>query len=244
MTDAPILGIPASLLGPDRQRRSLFGGKPLQVFECELVCSLQDAGAEVLFFPLIDSHERARRLLDVVDGLLLPGGPDVDPSMYGESNEGYLWETEPERDACELLLVSAALERDQPIFGICRGAQLLNVALGGTLVRNLEGPLVHRDAEAYDINSHSVRLAPDSTLSRWYATEQLVVTSVHHQAVKRLGEGLEAVAWAEDGTIEAVEVPDRNVVAVQWHPEWLTHRAQKGPDRALACFVESLSGRA
>lgn len=237
----PLLGVGASLLpGDPSGARPLFGGKPLQVFERELLGALAAAGAEVVLFPIVGRPELARRLIRMVDGLVLAGGPDVDPTAYAASTEGFTWDTEPERDTSELLLIDEALEASKPILGVCRGAQLLNVALGGTLVRHLEGPLVHRDAEGYDRNAHPVSLAPDSRLRAWYGAEQIEVTSVHHQAVDRLGDGLRAVAWAEDGTIEAIEMVDGLVVGVQWHPEWPGRRARELPDPALRRFIESV----
>ncbi len=232
--DRPLLGIGATLLGADPDGRLLFRGKPLQVFEQELSSALRLAGAELIFFPLIDSAQRARRLIGLVDGLVLAGGPDIHPSAYGASGDAV--KTEPERDRSELLLTEAALARELPILGVCRGAQLLNVAFGGTLIRHLDG---HRDAEIYDRLGHEIRLAPDSTLRQWYGSDRISVTSVHHQAVDRLGDGLAAVGWAEDGTIEAVELPGSLVLGVQWHPEWLTHREAEAPDPVFVRFCEA-----
>ncbi|HUB04463.1 MAG TPA: gamma-glutamyl-gamma-aminobutyrate hydrolase family protein [Solirubrobacteraceae bacterium] len=165
-------------------------------------------------------------LLDRVDGVCLPGGPDVQPSAYGAEPHPALGPTEPRVDAVELALVRAADRRKLPILAICRGMQLLNVARGGTLHQHLPDVvgtgIEHRQPEHTSIVTHRIETAPQSRLRATLGGPTLEVNSFHHQAVQSLGKGLVATAWATDGTIEAVENPgERLVLGVQWHAEGL-----------------------
>jgi putative glutamine amidotransferase len=153
------------------------------------------------------------------DGLLLTGGTDVDPSLYGESPQAQTEEVDPERDAVELRLVEEALRTDLPVLAICRGLQLLNVAHGGDLFQHVEG---HRQADPDRATpAHKVVLEAGSLLYSIAGTREWLVNSRHHQAARRIGKGLRVTAIdPADGTIEALERPDqRFMLAVQWHPE-------------------------
>jgi putative glutamine amidotransferase len=191
--------------------------------------AIERAGGVPVIVPLLRPDAIAT-LLDRVDGVCLPGGPDVQPSVYGEEPHPELGPTEPRVDAVELALVRAADRRDLPILGICRGMQLLNVARGGTLHQHLpdvvgEG-LQHRQPEHGSITTHHVETAPHSRLRSTLGGPRLEVNSFHHQAVRTLGDDLTATAWAEDGTIEAIEDPsERLVLGVQWHAEGLRAHA-------------------
>jgi putative glutamine amidotransferase len=164
-------------------------------------------------------------VLDALDALVLAGGADVDPGVYGASRHRCTTGTRPERDAAEIPLARRAVERDMPLLGICRGMQLLNVALGGTLVQHLPEDVGHRDHRrrlgSFDGADHDVRLAPGSLAARVCGEPVHSTKSHHHQGVDRLGEGLVASGWSVlDELVEAVEVPDaRWVLGVQWHPE-------------------------
>ena len=165
-------------------------------------------------------------LLDRVDGVCLPGGPDLQPSTYGEEPHPELGPTEPRVDAVELALVRAADRRGLPILGICRGMQALNVARGGALHQHLPDvvgdQLQHRQTEHGSVTTHCVDTAPRSRVRRALGGPTLEVNSFHHQAVRTLGQDLTATAWAQDGTIEAMEGPGaRLVLGVQWHAEGL-----------------------
>ena len=178
------------------------------------------------------------------DGLVLAGGSDVNPALYGEARHAETEESDDERDAMEKRLIEAALEADLPILAICRGMQMLNVALGGGLIQHLPTVDVHRQKGVAD--AHQIRIEAGSRLAAIVGSDKLSVNSRHHQAVapQRLGRGLSVVARRpEDQVIEAMEMPDRDfVVAVQWHPEdrVATHEA----DRALfAAFADAVSRR-
>jgi putative glutamine amidotransferase len=177
-------------------------------------------GLPVVLPPLGD----AVLYLDRLDGICLSGGPDVDPAAYGADRHAELGPTEPGLDAFELSLARAADERGMPILGVCRGAQALNVARGGTLHQHLPG---HRQSEPATQSTHTVRIRAGSRLARTAGRAELPVNSFHHQAVDVLGAGLRAVAYAADGTVEAVEAPgNRFVLAVQWHAEALAGEAR------------------
>jgi putative glutamine amidotransferase len=160
------------------------------------------------------------RALPAVDGLLLPGGWDMDPSFYGEVRDGKVLETDPELDETEISLFHQAREREIPVLGICRGQQVINVAMGGTLVQHLEGHEVRELGRSH--LAHAIEVDPSSELGRAAGEHKVRVNSLHHQAIKRLGEGLQQSARGEDGTVEGVETDDGLIVAVQCHPEELT----------------------
>jgi putative glutamine amidotransferase len=163
-------------------------------------------------------------LLDRIDGLLLVGGADVDPSMYGAALEAATESTYPERDRFEIALCRGAIARGLPMLGICRGMQILNVALGGTLEQDVvadDGSHPHRRVRGtFDGNDHTVALVPGSLAARAVGEEIHVAHCHHHQAVSELGDALVVSGRAEDGVIEAIELADRDwVLGVQWHPE-------------------------
>jgi putative glutamine amidotransferase len=165
-------------------------------------------------------------LLDRVDGIVLSGGPDLHPDAYGAAPHPELGPTEPRLDAFELALARAADERDMPILAICRGMQVLNVARGGTLHQHVPDvvgdTIAHRQPGASAEPIHTVNVAAGSRLQEILGHRHVHVNSFHHQAVDRLGEGLEITARADDGTVEAVECPgNRFVLGVQWHAECL-----------------------
>ena len=149
-----------------------------------------------------------------MDGLLLTGGTDVDPARYGQAPNRETDEPDDERDEYELAMLERALDAELPVFAICRGMQLLNVALGGTLVQHVTG---HRLIGG---GTHPAHVRPDSALAPITGANEITINSRHHQVVDRLGEGLVVCASAPDGVIEAVARPGRPMVlAVQWHPE-------------------------
>ncbi|WP_181767186.1 gamma-glutamyl-gamma-aminobutyrate hydrolase family protein [Streptomyces albidus (ex Kaewkla and Franco 2022)] len=177
---------------------------------------VQRAGGAALLLPP-DVPERAREVVARLDALVVSGGPDVEPVRYGAVAEAECGPPSPERDEWELALIEAALAQRVPLLGICRGMQLLNVALGGTLVQHLEG---HR-GEPGVFAQHTVRPAAGTRLAQ-ILPEPVSVPTYHHQALARTADGLVQSAHAEDGTTEAVELPDAEhpfALAVQWHPE-------------------------
>jgi putative glutamine amidotransferase len=185
--------------------------------------AVQAAGGLALLLPPDDgAAEHPAELLDRLDGVLLAGGRDIDPLTYGARPEPETGEPSPERDRFELALASAALERDLPLLGVCRGMQMLNIACGGTLVQHLEGELCERHRHTAGVFSdHHVTLEPGSLAARAAGGERVAVRSHHHQAIGEVGEGLVVTGRSpEDGIAEAVELPGKRfVLGVLWHPE-------------------------
>jgi gamma-glutamyl-gamma-aminobutyrate hydrolase PuuD len=178
-------------------------------------------GIPVLVPPAVpDAREAAEAVLDGVHGVVLAGGADVDPARYGAHRNPHTGPARENRDAWELDLARAALERDVPLFAICRGMQVLNVALGGSLVQHLPDAVGHDEhCPTVGVHGrHEVRTEPQTRLHAILGDNALVAT-YHHQAVARLGSGLRPTAWAGDDTVEAVERDGRWILGVQWHPE-------------------------
>jgi putative glutamine amidotransferase len=215
------IGVSPRLLHPQPGARGVFT-KILHYVEDGIARWLQSRDALLFVLPL---SERASDYAQALDGLVLQGGADISPLAYGEQPLKPEWAGDPMRDAYEIELVRAFTALGKPVLGICRGAQLINVALGGTLHQDVPA---HR-SDDYDQHAHEVRLEPGSGLARLYGeTGPRRVVSIHHQAIKRLGRGLRVEAHSEpDGLIEAIRGEGPGYVcAVQWHPEF--HGARRG----------------
>ena len=180
---------------------------------------LERAGARPLLVP--PSGDGVEETLDALDGLLLSGGADLDPGVYGAEPHPATNGTRPARDRAELSLLRAALARDLPVLAVCRGSQILNVACGGDLVQHLPellGDERHRELPG-TFSDHGVRVEPGSRLAG-IVGEHVAVKSSHHQGFGRVGAGLRQVAWADDGTLEGIEDTERRfALGVLWHPE-------------------------
>lgn len=205
------------------------------------------AGLRPYILPVL-SPDDADALLDGMAGLILTGGEDVDPAHYGSAPHPALGDVHAGRDAFEIALVRAARARRLPTLAICRGIQVANVALGGTLVQDLpsEWPtaLAHDGDWARGDRVHELRVAPGSRLARAIGATDATTNSMHHQAIARVAQGLVAVAHAPDGVVEGVEWAgdDWWMAGVQWHPEELTGTVEKW-DRALfAAFADAVRG--
>jgi putative glutamine amidotransferase len=186
--------------------------------------TVQAAGGMALLLPPDDeTAEQPGDMLDLIDGLMLSGGSDVDPGSYGAVPHPETRGTWPERDRFELALTHAALERDMPVLGICRGFQLLNVACGGTLYQHLPDRLGHDDHRHTPgkFGDHDVRIQDGTLAARAVGGDRSNVKSHHHQGIDELGEGLVAVGWSDgDDEVEAVELPGKTyALGVLWHPE-------------------------
>lgn len=201
------------------------GERPLMETRLHYIRAIEAAGgAPVLLPPL--GGEALRAAAAACAGFLFTGGVDVHPSLYGEEVLPACGEISRVRDQMELALLCQAVADDKPVLGICRGIQLLNAGLGGTLWQDLPsqtGTTVrHSQEPPYDRPSHTVRIAPDSPLAALIGKEEIAVNSTHHQAVRALAPSLRAAATAPDGIVEAIWRPEsRFFLAVQWHPEYL-----------------------
>ena len=205
--------------------------------------AIEAAGGLPVVVPPLDL-DAIEPLLDRVSGICLSGGPDIDPRAYGAEPDEHLGPTWEALDRFELAIAGRADARRIPLFAICRGMQALNVVRGGSLIQHLPAlgeDVKHRQRIPGDQGSHAVRIDPDSRLAATIDTDATVVNSFHHQAIDRLGDGLVPTAWAEDGTIEAVEDPERPfLLGVQWHAELMTNRPE---ERLLfRSFIEAASG--
>ena len=212
------------------------------------VRSLEGAGLVPLIVPPLTHPDRATEILDVAAGLLLTGGEDVDPGLYGAPRHPRLGETNPTRDATELALLAAARERQLPVLAICRGIQLLNVACGGTLYQDLpsERPsaIQHDQPNDRAARTHDVTITAGSRLAGATGAATMAVNSYHHQAVCRVGGGLRVTATAPDGVIEGVETEDPAwwVLSVQWHPEDLTTDVRSWDRGIFRAFADEVAG--
>lgn len=217
----PLIGITTSELRTPQRAHPLPQSEPpgqeLALGRTYPLAIADAGGVPVVIPPYTD--ETIPSLVDRLDALVLSGGPDIHPSLYGQDPHPHLGPTDPALDTAEIRLCRAALERDLPVLGICRGHELLNVALGGTLVQDLPG---HRQTEPGRVPVHGVRVEGGTLLARVLGATDIEVNSFHHQAVDRLGDGLRVVAWADDGLVEGAELPGaRWAVSVQWHAEAL-----------------------
>ena len=201
---------------------------------------VENAGGIPVMIPAARTPENAADVLDRLDGLLLTGGVDICPRFYGQEPMLGLKDLDYERDVTEFELTRAAVERKMPILGVCRGIQLLNAALGGTLYQDIhtqvEGCQNHTPRVPKRINSHMATIVPGTRLHRIAGQDRIMVNSQHHQAVRDLAPGLVITARADDGIVEAVENPDYPfMLAVQWHPEgtWPTDKTSEAIFKAF-----------
>jgi len=204
---------------------------------------LEEAGAVPVILNLTVSETVLKQSACSFDGFLFTGGHDVNPKLYGQENKGYCEEICDIRDQMEAYIFrEAVLNRNKPALGICRGIQLFNVLLDGSLYQDIPSELPsavkHTKGPPYDVPAHSVRLLPESPLRKLIGKENIEVNSYHHQGINKLAKGLEVMALADDGLVEAVYMPDRSYVwAVQWHPEFSLK--DENAKKIFSSFTES-----
>src|SRR6266511_4516021 len=219
MSRDPLVGVTTSITVGQTPERAYVNSAYLH--------AVQQAGGVPVLLPPQLSPAALERLVRGLDAILLTGGGDVDPASFGEAPHPTLFEVAPSRDALETQVMLYALEKRTPLLAICRGIQVLNVALGGSLHQDVATDpgteIRHSQKEARDQTTHKVTVTPGSRLAGILGTDDVEVNSFHHQVIKTLGRGLTAVAWAPDELIEGVELADdsRFVLGVQWHPEHL-----------------------
>ncbi|MDX1484643.1 MAG: gamma-glutamyl-gamma-aminobutyrate hydrolase family protein [Alphaproteobacteria bacterium] len=231
----PIIG-----LTPDREEAGAYGYSkfPFYALRENYATSIITAGGLPVALPL--DTALVPEILERIDGLVLTGGAfDVDPALFGDPSRHETVTVKPERTDFEITITRAALDADLPILGICGGEQLLNVALGGTLIQHIPDEiadaLAHEQPNPRDEPGHEVEIIPGSKLYDIVGTGRLAVNSAHHQAVKEIAPDLAVNARAPDGVIEGIEDPDRRFcIGVEWHPEF---EISEGDSRLLAAFV-------
>ena len=222
----------APVIGLNLDREHTPEGKARVVLGNDYLACVRAAGAVPMLLPPVDSRAALARQLERIDGLVLTGGDDYRPSLYGRRARPEVKLMPRERERYDLALCRAARARRMPILGICGGLQLMVIVAGGDLLVHLEG---HRKV------THAVRIDPCSRLARIVGGSRLVVNSFHHQAADNPGKGLRPAAFAPDGCIEALDGPeDRFTVAVQWHPERMRTRATA---RLFAALARAAAGR-
>ncbi len=240
------IGVSACFMYPD-PARVVFGHKQLSYLEHDMSRFLSRTGIMPILIPDLPKDQLAP-FLSEMQGFVFQGGADIAPSSYGETPiENGRWPGDPHRDAYELSILDWAIKNKKPVFGICRGFQLLNVYFGGTMHQDLAlqtgTPVEHRNAEKYDRIFHEVECTKDSLLARIYQQDRLTVNSVHHQGVKTLGRDLHVDArCTKDGLIEAFHHTALPVFGVQWHPEF-SHTLGPvvvDPNPLLDYFLEQL----
>jgi putative glutamine amidotransferase len=236
----PLIGLPTLAIPP--------GPKPPRFgINQSYVRALTAAGCAPVLIPILEDEDRLRAIYDRLDGIVFPGGADIAPEEYGEEPIDNLNVVEAPRDRTELTLARWAFADDLPTLGICRGQQLLNVALGGTLYQDLRHQGVttveHSDADGRARNAllHRVRLDPGSRLAQLIDETRIHVNSLHHQAVKAIAPPLRVTGKSEDGVIESLESDERRfLIAVQWHPEEIDDLPWV--QRLFAGFARAASG--
>ncbi|NDJ53118.1 MAG: gamma-glutamyl-gamma-aminobutyrate hydrolase family protein [Chloroflexi bacterium] len=225
MPDKPLIGISVHMRSLYNSERTIMALRPTYTH------AVTKAGGVPLMIPSQPDEVALRATFDALDALVISGGGDVDPGLYGATERSpYLMGVDRERDEMEIKLVRWAIDEDKPLLCICRGIQVLNVALGGTLIQDVrqdvEGALRH-DAPSdawFDRLVHDITVSTDSRLQEALGNpgETLHVNSLHHQALDRVADGLTVSSLAEDGIVEGVEIPDKTfMIGVQWHPEAL-----------------------
>lgn len=205
---------------------------------------LQNCGALPIILPLTENKDELVQCFDMCDGILMTGGHDVDPSVYQMERKEECGVSCRERDEMERFLFLKAVEQDKPVLGICRGIQLMNALLGGSLYQDLptEHPssVEHHMTKPYDVPIHTVEVTKGTKLAEIIGSGKYEVNSYHHQAVKTLAENVTAMAVSEDGLIEAIGLPDKNfIIGVQWHPEFIFEKDEKSL-KLVQAFVDSL----
>src|SRR5262245_8532304 len=230
----PLIGVTTSVTVGQTPERAYVNAAYLHAVQ-------QAGGVPVALTPHLNAAARDA-LWKRMDGLLLTGGGDIAPERFGEAPHATVYDVAPERDILELELTGRALVDGVPMLAICRGIQVLNIALGGSLIQDLPtevpGSVAHSQQAPRSEPTHDVKVVVEGTaLGAIVESAELAVNSFHHQAIKRLGRGLREVAWAPDGVIEGVEMPDATalVLGVQWHPEDLV-----GNDPAARRLFSSL----
>ncbi len=234
MEKLPVIGIPAE--------SQLFSGAYRNNVNEPEVNGVVDYGGTPLLIPTRHPETMAN-YLPLIDGLLLPGGPDVSPLLYHEEPIPGLGDTDILLDRSEVALVKGAVAAHIPIFGLCRGLQVINVALGGTLYQDLnsqkpDGLLQHYQKAAMNQGTHHVDLTPETALQQLFGTSELLVNSHHHEAVKELAPGLKLASLASDGVVEGAESANNgSILAVQWHPETM-YQTDKQMGKLFSNLIE------
>jgi putative glutamine amidotransferase len=224
---------------------SLQGDDPIEAVTCpiDVTEAVYKNGGQPLVIPISQQNDSISELANRLDGLLLSGGIDINPLLYGEQPLPGLGKVHPLRDEWEIRLIESMLRLNKPILGICRGAQILNVATGGTMYQDINtqvsNVLQHTQRAPRYHASHHIMIATDSKLYEIAQSDKLLINSFHHQANRTVGPGFRVAASAQDGVMEAFEsISHRFVIGVQWHPENMT-QVDELSNRLFQSFIEA-----
>lgn len=237
---APLVAVTASTIPEAGSYR-----KPQLALYAAYVAALERMDLTAVLLSTAHSPESLRRLLDRCSGLVLTGGYDIAPHRYGEEPIEQLGEVNEDRDEMEFLVLGGAIDRELPVLGICRGHQLLNVHFGGSLYQDIAAQMdsdaVHTGTDDWSQHHHTVTVEAGSRLEQCLGIRSFEVNSFHHQAVKKVGDGLRVTARADDGMVEALETVDGSwILGVQWHPE--RHEAQAPETDPNRCVFNAFAG--
>ncbi len=226
---------------------STLGGGHRVRLNSAYIIALESAGLVPVVVPPLSRPEAARSIVSRVEGIVLTGGEDVDPALYGQARHEKGGEPNRARDDTEIALVAAARDMHRPVLAICRGPQILNVALGGTLYQDISsdvpGSLVHDAADRRTSRVHDVEIEPGSRIGRAMSATRISVNSLHHQSARDVAPGLRVTARAPDGIIEGLESDTDEwwVIAVQWHPEEMNDSPESWDRGLFRAFADRLA---
>lgn len=219
-----IIGITANI---QRATKSIsYPNMDLYYVEENIIKQVEKLGHTPIILPITENlTESVENILKIVDGIILSGGTDISPELYNEELQNPDWTGDIKRDLFEIAILKKAKAKNIPVLGICRGFQLINVAYGGLLFQDIpsmrENSFEHSNQEKYQNLNHSAKILKNTDLYDLIKKEHLIVNSVHHQGIKKLGENLEVMAYSDDGLIESIKALDSKFVwGIQWHPEW------------------------
>ena len=223
MINKPVILVPPVI---DDEKNMLYAKK-------QYLDVLTDSGALPVIMPMICDTRLIDEYINMCDGILIMGGIDADARLYGDVNRVYNGRISPQRDYLEIYIIKQAAQKKIPLFGICRGVQILNIAMGGTLYQDINAQLgelniyQHQQKAPEWHHTHSVTVAKNSWIYKALELDKLDVNSMHHQAVKDIAPEFEAVCRSGDGIIEAIENTEHKMIGVQWHPELMHEKEQK-----------------
>lgn len=239
---APIIGIPGSYyITPS----PIFHSSEKYFINKAELEAVKLNGGIPMPIPCLEDPEHLKTYISLCDGLLLPGGADVDPAIYGEEPHPKLGAVQPDMDAFVINLLNMAFEVKMPVLGLCRGEQILNVAKGGTLYQDIptnyeNDYILHQQTYKSDIVLHTIKIKKSTLLHEIFGCTELRTNTMHHQSVKALGRDLIVSATAVDGIVEAIESKDKLILGVQWHPETLIH-THKEMNKLFKYFINTMA---
>lgn len=239
----PLIGLISGYAPPDRTRK-FSAGHSINMVELNYsICIEKGAGLPVLV-PYIEDETTLAQFCSDLDGVVLIGGDDVDPARYDQEMLPTMYAPIPERDTFEMRSIERYLSTGKPVLGICRGIQMLNVYCGGSLIQDLphqKGIVHHMQEAGSTLIGHTVTVEPDSLIAKLLGPERISVNSFHHQCVDKMGDGLKAVGFSEEGIVEVIEHEEHPFcLAVQWHPERMQYDERQM--RLFSGFVEAARG--